>query len=249
MKVLPAIDIRDGGCVRLLQGKRGTETVYGEDPLEIALEWERQGAEWLHVVDLDAAFQSRSANRSVIEQIVARVHMQVQIGGGVRSFEDFQHWIDRGAARVVFGTAAVEDPAVLHRALRTGADKVAVGVDVKGGVVAVRGWEETSTQDPVCFGRRWTEDGVETFIYTDVRRDGSLEGPNVEAIRHFARETRASVIASGGVGSVEDLRRLRELEADGVDGVIVGRALYVGAFTLRRAKDVLEHGAHGWKQV
>ena len=238
MTIIPAIDIEDGKCVRLVRGERGTETVFGEDPVEVALAWQDQGARLLHVVDLDAAFQPDHGNRPAIARIVKAVGIPVQVGGGVRSRADFDRLLETGAARVVFGTAAVENPSVVREALGIAPQAVVVGVDVRNGKVAVRGWQEDSAQEPVELGKRWVEEGVDTFIYTDISRDGVLTGPNVAAVRRFARETKARVVASGGIGSLEDLRRLREAETDGVEAAIVGRALYERIFTLAEAMQI-----------
>jgi len=238
MTIIPAIDIEDGKCVRLVRGERGTETVFGEDPVEVALAWQDQGARLLHVVDLDAAFQPDHGNRPAIARIVKAVGIPVQVGGGVRSRADFDRLLETGAARVVFGTAAVENPSVVREALGIAPQAVVVGVDVRDGKVAVRGWQEDSAQGPVELGKRWVEEGVDTFIYTDISRDGVLTGPNVAAVRRFARETKARVVASGGIGSLEDLRRLREAETDGVEAAIVGRALYERIFTLAEAMQI-----------
>ena len=238
MTIIPAIDIEDGKCVRLVRGERGTETVFGEDPVEVALAWQDQGARLLHVVDLDAAFQPGHGNRPAIARIVKAVGIPVQVGGGVRSLADFDRLLETGAARVVFGTAAVENPSVVREALGIAPQAVVVGVDVRDGKVAVRGWQEDSAQEPVELGKRWVEEGVDTFIYTDISRDGVLTGPNVAAVRRFARETKARVVASGGIGSLEDLRRLREAETDGVEAAIVGRALYERIFTLAEAMQI-----------
>jgi len=238
MTIIPAIDIEDGKCVRLVRGERGTETVFGEDPVEVALAWQDQGARLLHVVDLDAAFQPDHGNRPAIARIVKAVGIPVQVGGGVRSRADFDRLLETGAARVVFGTAAVENPSVVREALGIAPQAVVVGVDVRDGKVAVHGWQEDSAQEPVELGKRWVEEGVDTFIYTDISRDGVLTGPNVAAVRRFARETKARVVASGGIGSLEDLRRLREAETDGVEAAIVGRALYERIFTLAEAMQI-----------
>lgn len=236
MRVLPAIDVSRGRVVRLLRGRRGTETVYGEDPVEVALQWQAKGAHELHVVDLDAAFGD-GGNRPTLERLLGAVRIPVQVGGGVRKIDDFLWCVDCGASRVIFGTAAVERPPEVRRALELAAEKVVLGVDVRNGRVATRGWEVDSPRIPVDFAREWMREGVATFVYTDVRRDGSLEGPNVDAVARFASETGARVIASGGVGTLDDLRRLRAVESQGVDGVILGRALYEGAFTLEEALD------------
>jgi phosphoribosylformimino-5-aminoimidazole carboxamide ribotide isomerase len=240
MKVIPAIDLKDGRCVRLLQGKRGSETVYGNDPLEMALRWQREGAEWLHVVDLDAAFGRGEANRDAIKSILNQLQIPVQVGGGIRSRSEIGELLEAGAARIVFGTAAVENPELVQEALRMAPDKVVVGVDVRNGKVATRGWEEVSSEDPAAFGKRWKQLGVSIFICTDISRDGSLEGPNIEALSYFAQQTGARIIASGGVSTLEDLQRLRNLEPKGVEAVIIGKALYENTFSLEQAIEVTE---------
>jgi phosphoribosylformimino-5-aminoimidazole carboxamide ribotide isomerase len=239
MRILPAIDIRRGRCVRLLQGDPGAETVYGHDPAEMAREWERQGAEWIHVVDLDAALEDRESNRSVIEAIVADVSIPVQVGGGIRSSDDFRRLIDCGAARIVFGTAAVERPTLVTDALDLKPESVVVGVDVRRERVSIRGWKRDSTETPLEFGKRWVEAGVSSFVYTDIHRDGSLQGPNIEALERFAKAVGGGVVASGGIGELNDLRRLLELERHGVEAAIIGKALYDGAFTLSEAREVV----------
>jgi phosphoribosylformimino-5-aminoimidazole carboxamide ribotide isomerase len=235
MIIIPAIDIRGGRCVRLLRGEPGTESVYGNDPVQMALHWREEGADWIHVVDLDAAFGT-GGNRRIIRDIVGHVDARVQIGGGVRRISDFEELIAAGAERVVFGTAAVEQPSLVEEALRIAPARVVVGVDELNGRVAIRGWKERSNRNPVDFARRWLEVGVELFVHTDIERDGSLEGPSTRAIHEFAKQTKSRVIASGGIGKLADIRRLQVLEGDGVEAAIVGKALYEGAFTFREAR-------------
>lgn len=239
MTIIPAIDLQGGKCVRLVRGELGTETVFSEDPVEMALGWQEQGATLLHVVDLDAAFEAKERNRASIARIVDAVEIPVQVGGGVRRFSDFEGLRDVGAARVVFGTAAANDPSVVRQALGADAESVVVGVDVKGGKVAVRGWREESEHDPIAFGKRWVGEGVTTFVYTDISRDGVMTGPNIEAVRGFGKETGARVIASGGIGSLDDLRCLRQAESDGIEAAIVGRALYERNFSLADAMEAV----------
>ena len=238
MTIIPAIDIVGGKCVRLVRGERGTETVFGEDPVQVALAWQAQGARLIHVVDLDAAFEPEEGNRPAIVRIVEAVRIPVQVGGGVRSFGDFERLRETGVARVVFGTAAAENPSVVRQALESAAGSVVVGVDVRGDKVAVRGWKRDSEHGPIEFGKRWVDEGVQTFVYTDISRDGAMTGPNVDAVRRFAKETGARVVASGGIASLDDLRHLREAESDGVEAAIVGRALYEKIFTLAEALEI-----------
>lgn len=239
MKVIPAIDLRQGNCVRLVLGEKGSETRYASDPEAVAAHWESEGAPMLHVVDLDAAF-GEPPQRPLVERIVRRVAIPVQVGGGVRTLEDFRALRGAGAARVVFGTSAVENPQAVERALAEDRDEVVVGVDVKGGEVAVRGWTEGSRLDPLEVGRRWAGAGVRSFVYTEISRDGVMTGVDLESTARFARATRGSVVASGGVGSLDDLRDLKKIASAGVEGVIVGRALYEKVFTLSEARRALE---------
>jgi phosphoribosylformimino-5-aminoimidazole carboxamide ribotide isomerase len=234
MRVIPAIDLRQGSSVRLVRGERGSETRYGSNPEAVASRWESEGASMLHVVDLDAAF-GEPPQRSLVEKIVRRVSIPVQVGGGVRTLEDFLGLRDAGAARVVFGTAAVETPEIVARALEMDGGKVIVGVDVKDGAVAVRGWTERAGADPLDLGRRWAVAGVAGFVFTEVSRDGVMTGIDLEATARFARAAGGGVIASGGVGSLEHLRALKTIASEGIEGVIVGRALYERAFTLAKA--------------
>ena len=232
MKIVPAIDLRHGQCVRLLHGVRGSETVYGDDPRAMARHWAAEGAEMLHVVDLDAAF-GEPAQRDTIATVLSAVDVPVQVGGGVRTVDDFVELVRLGASRVVFGTVAVQAPEVVERSLDEAADRVVIGADAKNGQVAVKGWTQTTEESPIEFARRWMERGATTFLYTDVGRDGAMTGSNVDATQTFAEETRARVIASGGVGALEHLEPLRHVP--GVESVIVGKALYENAFTLAEA--------------
>ncbi len=237
MRVIPAIDLRQGICVRLVRGERGSETGYGSDPEAVASRWESEGASMLHVVDLDAAF-GEPAQRALVERIVRKVAIPVQVGGGVRSLQDFLGLRDAGAARVVFGTAAAEEPGIVTQALEKDRDKVVVGVDVKNGKVAVRGWTEGAGADPLELGRRWAAEGVAGFVYTEVARDGVMTGVDLQATARFARAAGGRVLASGGVGSLDHLRALKTIASAGIEGVIVGRALYEKVFTFAEASGV-----------
>lgn len=238
MRVIPAVDLRHGGSVRLLRGDKGRETRYGSDPEAVAAHWESEGASMLHVVDLDAAF-GEPRQRALVERIVRRVAIPVQVGGGIRSHQDFLALRDAGAARVVFGTAAAESPEIVARALEEDGDKVVVGVDVKDGQVAVRGWTEGSRVDPLELGRRWVSAGVRSFVYTEISRDGVMTGVDLDSTARFARASGGKVMAAGGVGSIEHLRQLKSLASDGIVAVIVGRALYEKAFTLAQAREAV----------
>jgi phosphoribosylformimino-5-aminoimidazole carboxamide ribotide isomerase len=231
--LFPAIDIRNGRVVRLSQGEATRQTVYGEDPVAVAERFADEGAQWIHVVDLDRAFGD-GENLALVRRIVARVggRLRVQLGGGLRSLALAREGLEQGVARAVLGTAAAIDPAIVPAALAAvGADRIAVGIDARDGRVAIRGWTETSELAPETLARRVAGEGVRTVIYTDVSRDGMLSGPDIDGARRL-QAAGVMVIASGGVGSAADLRAVRQA---GLAGAIVGRALYEGRLTLAEA--------------
>lgn len=235
MLVIPAIDLRDGRCVRLRQGRYEDETVYFDDPVRMAKLWRVMNAKVLHLVDLDAARTTQdetSDNRAVIAEIAAALDVPVQVGGGIRTLEDVQAMLDLGVYRVVMGTAAVRNPDLVSEVIdRFGASRVVVGIDARDGEVMTEGWEAGSGVDAVDLALDMERRGVRRFVYTDISRDGTLEGPNVEAYRELAeRLDKAHLTASGGVGDYTDLLALQAVEASGVDSVIVGRALYENRF-------------------
>ena len=229
----PAVDIRDGRAVRLTQGKADEETVYDEDPVSVAVRFAEQGAEWLHVVDLDAAFHGEPRNRHLIADIVEATAIPVQASGGIRSMGDLNDAVEYGASRVVIGTMALEEPSFVAAAVAEHEDRVAVGLDADGTTLKARGWT-TESGDLFEALRRFTLMGVKRFVFTDISRDGMLTGPNVERLREVADATVARVTASGGVSSLDDLRTLRSAHPQ-VDAAIVGKALYAGRFTLPEA--------------
>ncbi len=236
MLILPAIDLKGGRCVRLLRGEAASEKVYGDDPVAIARSFAAAGAAWLHLVDLDAAFSGSTGNRAMIRKIIAAVAIPVQVGGGMRSLHTIGAMLDAGARRVVIGTAAVSRPELVEEALmQFGAEAIALGIDARDGRVATRGWTDTSEIEATAFAQRMHALGVRWAVYTDIARDGALQGPNLEATAALARQSGLHVIAAGGVARLEDLIALRDLEKDGVAGVIVGKALYEGKFTLAQA--------------
>jgi phosphoribosylformimino-5-aminoimidazole carboxamide ribotide isomerase len=228
---IPAIDIRAGRCVRLVQGDYARERVFADDPVAVAQHWAEQGAQRLHVVDLDGARDGRRANRSTIQRLLEAVSIPVQVGGGIRTLDDADALLADGANRVVIGTAAAEDPNALREWLtRLGPERMVVGVDARDGLVATRGWTETTQLDAAQFCHTLADQGVVRILYTDIGRDGTLDGPNVPALqRLLATEPRLRVLASGGVARVEDLRALAEA---GAEGAIIGTALYDGRLTL-----------------
>jgi phosphoribosylformimino-5-aminoimidazole carboxamide ribotide isomerase len=239
MDLYPAIDLRDGRCVRLYQGDYDRETHYGDDPVAQARSFADAGATWIHVVDLDAARSGVATNRDVIAAICAAVDVPVQSGGGVRDDAAAAALVDAGVARVVVGTAALEDPELVARLAAR--QSVAVGLDARGRDVAVRGWEQASGQDLLAVATRFAEVGVDALVVTEIGRDGTLEGPALDQLSAVLEASDIDLIASGGVGTLDDLRALSSLESGGrrLSGAIVGRALYEGAFGLRDALDAV----------
>src|SRR5213080_2905355 len=223
LKLLPAVDVADGAAVRLVQGAAGTETSYGE-PLEAALAWQRDGAAWIHLVDLDAAF-GRGDNRELLASVVKRLDVAVELSGGIRDDASLEAALATGAARVNLGTAALESPDWVRSAIAKHGDKIAVGLDVRGTTLAARGWTQEGG-DLWETMARLDADGCTRYVVTDVHRDGTLTGPNLELLRDVCARTSAAVVASGGVSSLDDLRAISTLVPDGVEGAIVGKALY-----------------------
>jgi 1-(5-phosphoribosyl)-5-[(5-phosphoribosylamino)methylideneamino] imidazole-4-carboxamide isomerase/N-(5'phosphoribosyl)anthranilate isomerase len=230
--LLPAVDVADGAAVRLVQGAAGTKTSYGE-PLEAALAWQRDGAEWLHLVDLDAAF-GRGDNRELLASVVQRLDIAVELSGGIRDDVSLDSALATGAARVNLGTAALESPDWVRAAIARHGDRIAVGLDVRGTTLAARGWTEEGGDLWETLARL-DADGCARYVVTDVHRDGTLTGPNLQLLRDVCARTDAPVVASGGVSSLDDLRAIAGLTEIGVEGAIVGKALYAGAFTLPEA--------------
>ena len=237
MIIYPAIDLRHGRCVRLQQGDAAAETVFADDPADAARRWVGEGAEWLHIVNLDGALGEESAaNLIALEGILAAVDVPVQFGGGLRSANDVGRLLDLGVARAILGTVAVREPAVVEQALaRYGPEAVVVGIDAREGQVAIHGWQETSALSATALGQRMAEMGVVHVVYTDVARDGMLSGVNLDATGALARETGLRVIASGGVATLDDIRAIKTQEARGISGVIIGMALYRGHVDLAQA--------------
>ena len=232
MIIYPAVDIRDGRCVRLRQGSYSDMTVYGDDPVEMALKWQDAGSQYLHVVDLDGARGQGKHNRDIIGRMVKALGIPVQTGGGIRTMADIDEVLSLGAARVILGTSAVRDPGLVEEAVSKYGSRIAVGIDAKEGLVAIEGWEKTSQYTAIEFARHMEKLGVKTIIYTDIATDGMLTGPNLEAMIEMQQAVSMEVIASGGVSSIDDLVRLKQT---GVAGAIVGKAIYTGAIVLEEA--------------
>lgn len=235
MILFPAIDIQQGKVVRLKQGKFDQVTEYSHDPAETAQRWEREGAQWLHVVDLDGAKNGRVTNWDALEKIARSVKIPIEVGGGIRTEDDVKHLLSIGMQRVIFGTRAITDPLALKTMIHQWPEHIAVSIDASNGMVTKLGWTEQTNTDAVSFAKQLEHDGLRCLIYTDIARDGMLTGPNIEALRHVLRAVSVDVIASGGISNIDDIKALLELESEGLYGAITGRALYEGTLDLREA--------------
>ncbi|MGB6410366.1 MAG: 1-(5-phosphoribosyl)-5-[(5-phosphoribosylamino)methylideneamino]imidazole-4-carboxamide isomerase [Candidatus Deferrimicrobiaceae bacterium] len=231
-QVIPAVDIQGGKAVRLRQGRQDDSTVFDDSPVEVARRFAAEGATRIHVVDLDGAFSGRPVNEEIIRSIVNAVECPVQMGGGVRNYEIAARYLGAGVSRIILGTSIVRNPEEVLRITKAYPGKVAAGIDAKDGFVAIRGWVEVTGVTAVDLARQMEENGISCFIYTDISRDGMMEGPNFQSIREFARGLSTPVIASGGVSTLEDLATLGEMESDGVCGAVIGRAIYDGSLLL-----------------
>jgi phosphoribosylformimino-5-aminoimidazole carboxamide ribotide isomerase/phosphoribosylanthranilate isomerase len=235
LELLPAVDVKDGRAVRLVQGELARESVYGS-PLEVALEFQKSGAQWLHLVDLDAAF-GRGENSALLAEVVGRLDIDVELSGGIRDDESLTRALATGCRRVNLGTAALENPEWTSRVIAEHGDRIAVGLDVRGHVLAARGWTQEGG-DLFETLARLESDGCARYVVTDVTKDGTLQGPNLELLKEVCAATKKPVVASGGISSLEDIKALCALNGIGVEGAIVGKALYAGAFTLEQALEV-----------
>lgn len=239
MQIYPAIDIKNGQCVRLKQGRFDDMTVYGDDPMEVAANWTANGATYLHIVDLDGARQGTSYNQAVIQEIVKAFHIPVQTGGGIRSMRDIEEKLSLGVSRVILGTVAVKKPELVNEAVKVYGDKIAVGIDAVNGRVAIQGWEEVSQVSALELCKKMKNFGVKTIIYTDISRDGMMVGPNISATKKIVEEIGVNIIASGGVSTMMDLENLKSIQAS---GAIIGKALYQEALNLKEAIQKFEKG-------
>jgi len=240
MILFPAIDLKGGKCVRLLRGDMDAATTFNEDPADQARKFEAAGCQWIHVVDLDGAFAGAPVNAPAVRAILSAVKVPVQLGGGIRDAAGIASWLDAGIARVILGTVALRNPDLVKQACRDWPGRIVVGIDARGGRVAVEGWAETSDVLAVDLAKKFADAGVAAIVYTDIERDGAMGGPNVEATAALAKASGIPVIASGGVSSLDDLRALKAHAADGIVGVISGRALYDGRIDLGQAVRLLD---------
>ena len=237
MLIIPAIDLKDGRSVRLFQGEMDKETVYFENPVDAAKHWIKEGATLVHVVDLNGAVEGRPVHTTEVSEICRLRGLSVELGGGLRSIEAIESVFSSGVARVVIGTAAYESPGFLRALCQEFPGKIVVGIDAREGKVAVKGWKETTPSEAIDLAKRCEQDGASRIIYTDIGRDGTQQGVNIDETLRIARAVHIPIIASGGVATLDHLRKLLPLENEGVEGVIVGRALYAGAFNLRDAME------------
>lgn len=242
MIVIPAIDLKEGNCVRLEQGEMNRDTVFSDNPAEQALKWQEAGAELLHLVDLDGAFAGVPKNKAAIEAIIKAISIPAQLGGGIRDIATIEAYLSLGLSRVIIGTAAQRNPELVVEACKKFPGQIVVGIDAKNGMVAVQGWAELTDISAVDLARKFEDCGVAAIIYTDISRDGMMGGPNLEATKALAKAISIPVIASGGVSSLKDIENLMAIEASGVTGAITGKAIYTGAINLREAIDLTKRG-------
>lgn len=237
MRIYPAIDIIDGACVRLVQGDYSQKTKFADDPCEIAMRWQNEGGEFIHIVDLDGARNGEMPNFDLIVRIADKLNIPIEVGGGVRNMECVEKYLDNGVNRVIIGTSALSNPDFVKEAVAKYGERIVVGIDAKDGMVAVNGWEEVSATSAIDLAKQMEEIGVKTIIYTDIATDGMLKGPNVKAMEEMTEAVSIDVVASGGVSSVDDIKKLK---CTGVEGAIVGKALYTDALCLKDAINAAE---------
>ena len=239
MILFPAIDLKEGRCVRLVQGDMDQATIFNDDPADQAKQFEDQGFEWLHIVDLDGAFAGKPMNSDAIRAITGKITIPIQLGGGIRTMKTVENWLDHGITRVIIGTAAVKDPAFVREAARNFAGHIAVGIDARDGRVAVDGWAQLSEMSSIELGQRFQDAGVSAIIYTDISRDGLLKGLNIESTLALAQALTIPVIASGGLASLDDIERLTKPDCAILEGAITGRALYDGRLDAKAALSLI----------
>ncbi len=239
MILYPAIDLKDGKCVRLVKGEMGAATVFSDDPAAQAKAFSAAGCNWIHIVDLNGAFEGRPVNTKAVEKIINSIEVSVQLGGGIRDMDTVSYWLNRGVSRVILGTVALNNPEFVYAACRKFPKRIAVGIDVRGGYVAVEGWSKTSSIRALHLAKLFEDAGVVAIIFTDINRDGVMKGPNIEATAALAQQISTPIIASGGVSNYVDLKALKAKESMGIEGVICGRALYDGRIDICQAQGIL----------
>jgi len=240
MIIIPAIDIRGGNCVRLVQGRLEQETIFSKEPVFVAKLWQAQGAKRIHIVDLDGAFSGVIQNLDLIMEIAKSINVPVQVGGGIRDMDTINRVLSGSVAKVILGTSAIYDTDTVRKALKNFGDKIVISIDSFGGKVAIGGWKEITAVRATVLGKRVEEMGVKEIIFTDIKKDGMLKGPNVKSIKAFAEKVEIPVIACGGISTLDDVKRIKELEQYGVSGMIIGKALYTGDIKLPEAIEIGE---------
>jgi len=240
MKIIPAVDIKGGRCVRLSQGMADQETVYSDDPVAIACQWDEEGASLIHIVDLDGAFDGQPANTEIVKNIIYNSSVDIQVGGGIRKLKTIETYVNAGAYRVILGTIAQEDPEFVAKVCKEFPGKIVAGIDAHNGNVAIKGWVEVSNQRATDLAQSLESCGVSGYIFTDISRDGMLQGPNLKSIKEFSESANLPVIASGGVSQLKDIEDLLALEPNGVEGIIIGKALYNKNFTYPQTLELLD---------
>lgn len=238
MIIIPAVDIKDGRCVRLIQGRMDRETIFGDDPVAMALQWDGYGAEIIHVIDLDGAVQKEPCNLEAIRRIAGSVKARVQVGGGIRNLDTIESYLNSGLHRVIIGTEAIRNPQLVKDACRAFPDRIIVGIDAREGMVAIEGWTEITKTRAVDLAMQFEDSGVSAINFTDIHRDGMQTGPNIVETKRLAEAVSIPVVASGGVSTLQDIKNLLPLEKYGVKGVITGKALYTGSLDLQEALEL-----------
>jgi len=239
MHIIPAIDIKNKKCVRLTQGLPDQETVYSDNPIEVAKKWASMGAKWLHIVDLDGAFKGEPVNLDILKDIIENVNIPVELGGGLRTEKIIEKVFNLGVRRAILGTVAIENTAMVKSLCKKYKDKIAVGIDSENGKVAIKGWLKKSNVDSISLAKDMVRLGVKTLICTDIKRDGMLQGPNIDYLKQIAENVDAEIIASGGISTIDDVRKIAKLEEFGVTGMIIGKALYAGSIDFKKALAIL----------
>jgi len=242
--IIPAIDIKGGKCVRLEQGLMNKETIFSNNPEEMAFQWKRKGARRLHIVDLDGAVYGKTVNKKAIKKILDTVSIPVELGGGIRDLDTIQEYIDLGIDKIIIGTIAYKNPHLVEMACKRYPGKIIVSIDSKDNYVSVEGWTEPTSITAIDLAKRFEGMGIAAFIYTDIKKDGMRSGPNIDGIRKFAKGINVEIIAAGGISSIKDIERLLLLKKYGVSGIITGRALYDGSINLEEAIDIIDKGRH-----
>lgn len=240
MQVIPALDLKDGKCVRLTQGRLEKESIFSLNPVSVALKWEEKGAKILHIIDLNGAFKGSPQNLDIVKKIVKSLKIPIQLGGGIRDFTTIKKILDIGVEKVILGTSVINAQELVKKAIDEFKGRIGVGIDVYEGKVFIKGWQEETSQNAISLAKEIEKLGVKWVVFTDIKKDGTMEGPNIKEIRKIARAVNIPVVASGGISSLEDIKKIKSLEKYGVSAIIIGKALYTGALDLEEAISLIE---------